>query len=174
MTCPECLDIKNTTAPVYPGGYQAHPDCGWCHVPIEYEDGKKGARCADIRDDPWNCGDQYDTATCSPGWACDTSTSKCIMANPGEGFGSRSVCDNFCQGHDHGNTYRCNSTVGTCDKCEKGDVGCGPDRNVQCANCAPIPPEPDHHNKYKCNKTDTENPKCEKCPEKDSEGCQDQ
>ena len=123
QTCVECLNL-NVTAPFTPGEFGSRPDCGWCHVPITYEDGREGARCADVRDDPWNCGDQYDTATCSPGWACDTAAGKCIMANPGDGFGSKNTCLNYCQPHNNTDTYRCNTTIGICEKCKEGDTGC--------------------------------------------------
>ena len=139
LTCPECL-ATNMTTPVQPG-HLGVTDCGWCHVPITYEDGHEGARCADIRDDPWNCGDQYDTATCSPGWACDETSNKCVMANPGDGFGSKSTCENYCQGHPQGDTYRCNSTSYICEKCKKDDTGCNADRSVACTNCV-APPNP--------------------------------
>lgn len=118
-------------------------DCGWCHVPITYEDGHAGVRCADVRDDPWNCGDQYDTATCSPGWACDEKAGKCIMANPGDGFGSKSTCENYCKPVPGPDTYRCNTQLYVCEACKAGDTGCSPDRAAECRNCKnPNPPSP--------------------------------
>lgn len=99
------------------------------------------------------------------------------MANPGDGFGSKSTCENYCAGHGphpgpgpHDDTYRCNTTVGICEKCTNAtDTGCGPDRATQCNNCKPPPPDMKH--KFKCNKTDEANPKCEKCPDDKQEGC---
>lgn len=53
-----CNDCLNVTAGHPSGG---RPDCGWCHTDIAYQNGTTGARCADIRDDPWKCRDAYDT-----------------------------------------------------------------------------------------------------------------
>jgi hypothetical protein len=88
------------------------------------------------------------------------------MADPGDGFGSKSTCENYCAGHGPTpgpgqDTYRCNTTIGICEKCKKGDTGCGPDRATECANCKPPPPDPTK--KYKCDRTDPEQPKCNEC-----------
>ena len=171
MSCPECLGLNNTVSLYTDPTNVGRSDCGWCHVPITYEDGHEGAKCADVRDDPWNCGDQYDTATCSPGWACDRTEGKCIMANPGDGFGSKSTCENYCQGPGPhgGDQYRCNTTSYECEKCKDGDTGCQSDRGQACDNCKN---GPDPTQLFQCNKTDPEQPKCEMCPKGNSTaGC---
>ena len=172
MSCPECLGLNNTVSLYTDPTNVGRSDCGWCHVPITYEDGHEGAKCADVRDDPWNCGDQYDTATCSPGWACDRTEGKCIMANPGDGFGSKSTCENYCQPPGpvpHGDQYRCNTTSYECEKCKDGDTGCQSDRGQACDNCKN---GPDPTQLFQCNKTDPEQPKCEMCPKGNSTaGC---
>jgi len=170
LSCPECLDIKNMTI----SEYGNRPNCGWCHVPIKYEDGKEGARCADVRDDPWNCGDQFDTSTCSPGWACDESTHKCIMAVPGDGFGSRTTCQQYCGNPGpppQEDKYRCNTTTYTCNKCEKGhDEDCSPNRGAACDNCK----NPDPTKLFKCDRTDKDHPQCKPCPKNSTAGCMSQ
>ena len=85
-TCNDCLNI---TAPATQGG---RTDCGWCHNNIVYKNGTTGARCADIRDDPWNCRGQFDTYKCSVGWKCDEVAGKCKPDMAGEGYGSNSTC----------------------------------------------------------------------------------
>jgi hypothetical protein len=44
-TCETCLNVTNSGL---------RTNCGWCHVPIVYDDGTQGAQCADIRDKPWH------------------------------------------------------------------------------------------------------------------------
>jgi hypothetical protein len=104
-TCNDCLNI---TAPASTGG---RTDCGWCHVNIVYKNGTTGARCADIRDDPWNCRDQYDTYKCSVGWKCDEVAGKCSPDMKGEGYGSNSTCSIHCNPHPEKDLYRCNTTT---------------------------------------------------------------
>lgn len=45
QNCKDCLNITS--------GENVRQNCGWCHVGIIYSDGTQGARCADIRDKPW-------------------------------------------------------------------------------------------------------------------------
>jgi len=148
-----------------PGGL-GRANCGWCHVDIHYKDGGKGAKCADVRDNPWNCPDQYDTHTCSPGWACDSKSGTCIMASPGEGFGSKSKCEGYCGGKT--DTYRCDAANYECEVCKDGDKGCSADRASACKNCSK-PPSPT--TKYKCDKSDPKNPKCLRCSSSHKTGC---
>lgn len=93
------------------------------------------------------------------------------MANPGDGFGSKSTCENYCQGPipPGGDTYRCNTTSYECEKCKDGDEGCQTDRAQACDNCKN---GPDPTQLFKCNKTDPEQPKCDMCPKGNSTaGC---
>lgn len=155
-TCKECLDINMTS----PDSFR--PNCGWCHVEVKMANGTIGKRCADIRQ-PWDCADEWDSYKCTPGWACDPHVGKCIMANPGEGFGSNNTCSLQCKGpgpKPPGAQWRCNTTSYICESCDPKNPapGCSVDRGAECKNC--VDPGADV---YKCNKTDPEHPKCNKC-----------
>ena len=64
MTCEDCILPANASDPEG-SGLKDRDWCGWCHLNITYlKDGSKGPRCADIRDDPWNCPDLFDTFKC--------------------------------------------------------------------------------------------------------------
>lgn len=153
-TCKDCLNI---TAGHDTGG---RTDCGWCHDNIQYANGTTGKRCADIRDSPWHCRDQYDTYKCSVGWKCNETSGQCKPDMAGEGYGSNTTCSTYCNPHPHNETmtYQCNTTSYECKNCTKGEEGCDKDKVKACQNCK-APPE----TKWKCDKTDPEKPKCEQC-----------
>merc|ERR1711939_1126585 len=91
-TCRECLNIP-------PGKSEGGRDwCGWCHVPITYQNGTNGAKCVDQRDDPHHCNDLFDTYKCNKGWTCtDKDAGKYTQTGEGDGFGSKDRCQEYCQ-----------------------------------------------------------------------------
>jgi len=133
-SCRTCLNIPDGKTT---GGRN---NCGWCHFNIEYAAGGTGKRCADIRDQPWRCTDEYDTYKCGIGYTCDYTKGQCVMAPEGEGFGNKTTCEQHC--FVTPDTYKCNTTTYQCVKCQPGEPNCQ-DQTSACANCkSPVPPPP--------------------------------
>jgi len=63
------------------------PYCGWCSVPVKYNDGTKGPQCAGFGQGakPFTCPEVYSTEVCQAGWICDTAEGNCTLGQPGQG-----------------------------------------------------------------------------------------
>ena len=113
-TCEECL-MEGT-----------HNFCGWCSPgPVIYASGKPGARCADERDEPWDCPQHYATKACPAQYTCNTTAGTCSHAKLGDPKATnQSTCAASChkkvppQNHNQTNTtttkYTCQNQTGTC------------------------------------------------------------
>jgi hypothetical protein len=154
-----CRSCLNVTAPTGIGGRQ---NCGWCHFPIQYQEGGEGPRCADIRDHPWKCTDLYDTYKCSAGYKCNYDNGQCELSTDGEGY-SKETCALFCKAHEE--QYKCDMSTYQCVACKAGDINCFP-KKLACSNCvAPA------QKKYKCDRTNAQSPTCQACKNETEAGC---
>lgn len=115
-TCIECL---------------SHSLCGWCSTPVVYQDGAQGYQCAGFNpgsntssSDPFICYGIYSTEQCEVGYNCQTNTSTCVMAAPGDGVPltqCNATCSSSHGGGGNGTTTQTYSCLNnTCTKVPPG------------------------------------------------------
>ena len=101
----------------------AHNFCGWCSPgPVIYASGKPGKRCADERDEPWDCPQHYMTKSCPAKYTCNETAGACHHAALGDPKATnQSTCAKTCHKkvppHKHNKTttkYTCQNQTGTC------------------------------------------------------------
>jgi hypothetical protein len=101
-----------------------HNFCGWCSPgPVIYASGKPGKRCADERDEPWDCPQHYMTKSCPAKYTCNTTAGTCTHAKLGDAKATnQSECAKTChkkvppQHHNKTTTkYTCQNQTGTCE-----------------------------------------------------------
>ena len=146
------------------------PQCGWCSVPVVYEDGSPGHQCAGFDssgnpDPAWECPAMYKRTDCGD-YLCDQGTLSCHEAQPGEvGTMTQDECQHMCKPVNN-TVYRCNKETYTCEEAGAGTEGSKSGELCEQECVAPPPPPP----KAKCNK---ETKTCEEGCHEGEEGCID-
>ena len=154
-----------------------NPYCGWCSPgAVIYKDGHGGKRCADQRDDKWDCPGKYQTTTCEDGFTCDMSepaNPTCKEAGKGEGQ-SKEQCDAGCK--KPAKVFVCDRQKYECTEAEPGhendggkeacDESCQPQYtcNEETFTCEEArEKKPGMMPKQQCDETCKEPPKMYKC-----------
>ncbi len=142
--------------------------CGWCSVPVVYEDGSPGAQCAGFDDSgtpspAWKCPAMYKRTDCGD-YLCDMGTFQCREAQPGEvGTLLKDECENMCKPVNN-TVYVCNKESYTCEAAGAGTQGSKSGELCEAECVAPPPPPP----LAKCN---NETKTCEEGCHEGEAGC---
>lgn len=98
----------------------AEPSCGWCSVPVVYENNSTGPQCAGFASGsrPFICNAVYSTEVCEAGYVCNAASGTCSLGAPGTGT-TQAQCEQAC----HSNTqkvYLCNPSTKQCSAVPPG------------------------------------------------------
>eukprot|EP01048_Picozoa_sp_COSAG05_P011557 COSAG05_NODE_1097_length_5894_cov_2.299741_1_plen_661_part_00 len=80
---------------------------------VIFADGTQGKRCADQRDDKWDCPGHYQTTQCEMGYTCDHTYYTCKEAGKGEGD-PKEVCEASCEKSKPADVFMCNASTYQC------------------------------------------------------------
>ncbi|CUG90760.1 Hypothetical protein, putative [Bodo saltans] len=97
--------------------------CGWCSVPVTYQDNSTGAQCAGFGSGarPFICNGVYSTEVCQRGYVCDVSSGSCDLGAPGAG-NTLAECEQICH-KSNTNVYLCDQTTKACNVVPDGTPG---------------------------------------------------
>ena len=145
----------------------ADDQCGWCSVPVVYENGQPGAQCAgfakDGKPDPWTCAAMYKRTDCGD-YLCDEGKFQCREAQPGEvGTMLEDECEHMCKPVNN-TVYVCDKDSYTCKEAGAGADGAKSGELCEAECVAPPPPPP----LAKCN---NETKTCEEGCHEGEAGC---
>lgn len=101
----------------------AEPSCGWCSVPVVYENNSTGPQCAGFASGsrPFICNAVYSTEVCEAGYTCDPTSGTCNLGAPGTGT-TLAQCEQAC----HSTTvkvYLCDQATKQCNVVPAGTPG---------------------------------------------------
>lgn len=101
----------------------AEPLCGWCSVPVEYQDNSTGPQCAGYGagSRPFICNAVYSTEVCQRGYLCDTGSGSCQLGPAGSGE-TLAECEAICH-KTANNVYLCDTTTKECNQVPAGTPG---------------------------------------------------
>jgi hypothetical protein len=160
--CGDAGDCSSCLTPSHGGG-----NCGWCApTVVEYADGTKGKRCADLRDKShgggWQCNGKLMTDQCLPGWICGGEATKyqCVQsATKGEGNPVYADCQAGCTPRP---AFKCtDKDAGTCSACaDPLDPTCTKNYTKCLDGCVDTSLYSCNPVKGTCEKCDTPGPAC--------------
>lgn len=128
--------------------------CGWCSVPVTYQDNSTGAQCAGFGSGarPFICNGVYSTEVCQRGYVCDVSSGSCDLGAPGAG-NTLAECEQICH-KSNTNVYLCDQTTKACNVVPDGTPGSTSLEICQAVcNHIPTPSPGPAASTYACNTT---------------------